>query len=189
MAWLWLLPALLLLLACLPVGLAFQFSSVPEWHGSAQLSWAWLVHVQIPLSGSGPRAEPRGERADSAAPRSASRRFPRPSAVRAALRLLLDLARRLVAATRIEVLRLHARVGLDDPADTGVLCGSLAPLSAWLSARARGAFSFEPEFTRSCLEVDASGRVVIVPARFVLAVAGFLLVPRTWRVAYELSRP
>lgn len=187
MAWLWLVPALLVLLACLPVGLAFDVSSVPSWHGAARLSWAWFFHTRIPLGKRRSRGEPRPEPAGKRNP-AAARRSLRLSVVQAVLSLLLDLGRRLYAATTVKDLGIHTRAGLEDPADTGMLCGWLSPLFASLAPRDRRHLFFEPEFTGACLEVDATGRVVIVPARYLLVMLQVLVAPRTWRLAYLLVR-
>jgi hypothetical protein len=45
MAWLWLVPALLMVLACLPVGLELQVTSIPRWRSVVGVSFAWFFRT------------------------------------------------------------------------------------------------------------------------------------------------
>ena len=186
MTWLWLVPALLLVLVSLPIELAFEVASQPRWRGSARLSWAWVFVMNIPLERGGARPEPARERSGKAATRVTQKAAF--SALVPGLGLVMELLRRLLAATTVRDLTVHWRAGLDDPADTGLLCGALAPLAAWLSTRERHSHRFEPDFTRLCLELAAAVRVRVVPARWLLVLTGLLVKPRTWRAVYLATR-
>lgn len=188
MAWLWLVPALLLALTCVPIGVAFDVTSIPRWHGDVRLSWAGFFETRVRLGRDAARRRPAPDLARERA-RSARRHPPlRPAVLMRALGQLVKLVRKLLAQTRVRRLNMRARLGLDDPADTGVVYGALAPLFVGLHARWRRSCAFEPEFTRECLEVSASGRLTFVPARYLLVLGAFLLNPRTWRVALDLTR-
>jgi hypothetical protein len=189
MAWLWLVPTLLLALTCVPMGVAFEVTSIPRWQGTVRLSWAGFLETRVPLGRDAARAQAGREPATEPSS-SARRQLPtRPSALLPALGHLAELVRRLVAQTHVRSLAVNARLGLDEPADTGMLYGALAPLFVWLHARCCRACAFEPEFTRECLEVSASGRLTLVPARYLLVMGRFLVDPRTWRIAFDLTRP
>ena len=188
MGWLWLLPALLLVLSCVPLGVAFEVTSVPRWRSSMRLDWGGLLESHVEL---GPHAARKGAERPPERRRTRPkrrRRRPRPAALLHALGHGVGLMRRLLAQTRVKSLRLNARFGLDDPADTGTLYGALVPFFVALQGRWRRSCVFEPEFTRECLEVSASARLTLVPLRWLLVMGRFLVSPRTWRVAFELGR-
>lgn len=62
-------------------------------------------------------------------------------------------------------LHVHVRLGLGDPADTGRLWAVLGPLGAVLANLRRADVAIEPDFIEPVLDVDAGGRLVIVPLR------------------------
>lgn len=187
MAWLWLLPALLLALACVPLGVAFEVTSVPRWRSSVRLDWAGLFETSLRHD---PGAAPAPTKRETVRQRASAKRrraAPPLSALVPALGHLLGLGRRLLAQARVKRFRLKARFGLDDPADTGAVYGAVAPLDVWLMGRCREC-AILPEFTRECLEVSVTGRITLVPLRWLLVMGGFLLSPRTWRIALELAQ-
>jgi hypothetical protein len=187
MAWLWLVPALLLALACLPLRVEIELTSVPRWHGRARMSWVGLVGTHVDMGANSRRpTRPRHRVATERSVSASRRRGPPPlSVLLPAVRHLAHLVRALLAQTLVRELTIRARAGLDDPADTGMLWGALAPLLAWAGAHP-GSLDLQPEFAGSCLEVRGSGRFTLVPARYLLVLAMFVLNPRTWRLGYAL---
>jgi hypothetical protein len=178
---------LLVALACLPLGLELEVTSVPRWHGVVRVSWAGVLRSRLEIGAGSERATRPRERVVTERSVSPSRRRGPPpfSALVPAIRHLAALVRALLAQTLVRELTVRARAGLDDPADTGMLWGALAPLLAW-AADHRGSFDLEPEFGGSCLELRGHARFTLVPARYLLVLAGFLLNPRTWRLGYAL---
>ena len=93
------------------------------------------------------------------------------------------LAGDLVRAIHVHRVRLRMRLGLGDPADTGLLWAVVGPVNAvaqWRDVDVR----IEPDFLEPVLELHAEGGVEIVPLRFVLLAIGFALSPptiRAWR--------
>jgi hypothetical protein len=63
----------------------------------------------------------------------------------------------------VRELRLRARVGLGDPADTGLLVGWAAPLLAMARAAPRLDLHLEPDFAREILEGEARGELRAFP--------------------------
>jgi hypothetical protein len=187
MTWLWLVPALLLALTCVPLGLDLEVNSVPRFRGLVRVTWGGLVHTHVDIGAGGTGTRARRPRQHSERSVSPSRRpgLPPISALVPAIRHFAQLVRALLAQTLVRELTLRARAGLDDPADTGMLWGALAPLLAWAGDQ-RGSFDLAPEFAGSCLEVRGYGRFTLVPARYLLVLTAFLLNPRTWRLGYAL---
>lgn len=103
-----------------------------------------------------------------------------PAFRRRVLRLIGDLVR----ATRPRELRVRARLGLGDPADTGRLWAVVGPLSAAARSLRDADVSIEPEFIEPALELDVRGRVRLVPLRLLGLAIAFALSPpsiRAWR--------
>jgi hypothetical protein len=85
----------------------------------------------------------------------------------------------------VRELTVRLRAGLDDPADTGMLWGALAPLLA-AADNHPGSIELEPDFAKSCFELRGRCRFTLVPMRYLLVLVVFLLNPRTWRLTYAL---
>ncbi len=198
MAWNWLTIAtfasifalLLFSLACVPWGIEFEVESAPNWRGKVELTWAGLAHFHFDIGEVVGRqahrpaaAARRIARTKNSRRRITQRSRPTITTVLMSVRHGAELLCRLLRQTRVSALDVHCRVGLDDPADTGVLYGSLAPLVAVLRLQQHGSFRIEPDFARDCFEMHGSGRISIVPVRYFLVLASFLLAPRTWRIA------
>jgi hypothetical protein len=68
----------------------------------------------------------------------------------------------------------RARIGFDDPADTGRLWGALGPLRVLLASRD---VRLEPAFDEPCLRFRAAGRVRLIPVQLLFLTVTFLLSP------------
>ncbi|MFC1935578.1 hypothetical protein ACFLX9_02285 [Chloroflexota bacterium] len=90
---------------------------------------------------------------------------------------LLKLARRMIGSIRVKQLNAHLRMGLDDPADTGILysviCPILIPLNYIGSSNVRMDLCFE----EAILDFTGQGHVRVVPAQMIWAVLLFGLSP------------
>jgi len=181
---------LVLLLLAVPLNVDFRVDGIQPFRGQVGVRWLFgLVRTRLPFpaaSRPGPKepVEPGGD------PRRArSGRRSRPRNVLAALReaglrgRVQRLASDLVRAVHFHRLRLLVRLGLGDPADTGRLWAVMGPVNA--IAQSRGAdVRIEPDFLEPVLEIQADGRVAIVPLRILLLAMGFVLSPptiRAWR--------
>ena len=76
---------------------------------------------------------------------------------------------------------LRARIGLDDPADTGRLWAILGPISATLTGLSGASVSVAPDFARETFEVDGHGRFRLIPLQIILISGGLILSPTVWR--------
>lgn len=90
-------------------------------------------------------------------------------------------ARRALRAVRLRELRAHGRVGLGDPADTGLAIGMLSPMLVLLSVPANSDVRLEPDFERERLEGEVALRLRLWPAVALGAAVLFLVTPATWR--------
>jgi len=190
-----LLLLVLLLLLALPLGVDFHVAWDESWQDDVRLRWAFgLVRTRLRLTGARKPA-PAGESADQAAAPSDSGGGRRGGGGRGLLRAFRDEAfrRRLVRFLRdvrravdTEELRLRARIGLGDPADTGRLWALLGPLQGNLAALSQSRIEIDPDFVDATLVLDASGRVRVVPLRLLALGAGLFLSPPVWRGLRQL---
>ena len=166
---------LVLLLLAVPLSVEFRVDGIQPFRGQVVVRWLFgLVRIRLPLPvASRPRPRKRNRvRNVLTALREAAFRG-------RVHRLVSDL----VHAVHFQRVRLLVRLGLGDPADTGRLWAVVGPVS--VIAQSRGAdIRIEPDFLEPVLEIQADGRVAIVPLRILLLATGFVLSPpaiRAWR--------
>ena len=105
---------------------------------------------------------------------------------------LLKLVRRILSRVRVRQLDADLRLGLDDPADTGMLCAFMWPALVSLSSSGPVKLRIEPSFAEPALEASVHGRARLFPIEmvgpllcFVLSLAGLraarLMVVSRWR--------
>lgn len=183
--------ALALALLAVPVELAFDgafdVDAPTAARGELTLGWMFGI-VSVRLRAPRPRAAARpGTTAHPRAQRPARRGTARRRAVEllrqaAFRRRLWQLLADLLRALHPEDLRLTMRIGLGDPADTGLLWAVLGPLGAALQRCSD--VSIEPQFAEAALAVEARGRLRGVPLQVIALLAGFVLsrpVRGAWR--------
>jgi hypothetical protein len=181
---------LLVLLLAVPVHLAFRFQGIEALSGQITIRWLFgLVRGRIQVPGTGkaaPQREPARKRparakADSRGRRSNALAVLRQTEFRRRLyRLFTDL----VAAAHLRRFRLHLRLGLGDPADTGRLWSLVGPLSAVAGTLRDADVRIEPEFIDAVFEFQTEGRLLLIPLQFLVLAAAFALSPasvRAWR--------
>lgn len=188
MLWLAGLAAALVLLLAVPVDVGFEVHRRERTESRVRLGWLWgRVRVPVPAGGRKERKKPRRRR---------ERKPGRPSSARRVIamvrsphfpRRVLRLARDLVRRVRFTTLECSARLGLDDPADTGRLWGVLGPASALLAA-GPGRVELAPEFGGALFHLDARGEARIVPGALLLTLLAFLVAPATLRAAWAAAR-
>lgn len=120
--------------------------------------------VAIPLGRRGwDMAHPRKEKRKKHARSDRRRRVPAG---------LLDLALGILRAVRLGTLTLRGRIGLEDPADTGILWGRLAPFVHALSGPRRR-IDVAPDFTGPRLDLEGRASIVVSPPRLLRAGLAF----------------
>lgn len=111
-------------------------------------------------------------------------------------RLLLDpafwlrlgsLLTRLLGTIQWRLLRFHAKVGLDDPADTGRLSGLITSTLLPISPAGYNV-TMEPVFEGPALAFHGEARLRLVPLRLLWVFASFAAAPATWRVLRSALR-
>lgn len=79
----------------------------------------------------------------------------------------IRLVRRMLTGFRVRQLDVDLRVGLDDPADTGIMYAVLWPLMLRPGLFGPVTFRIEPVFEEPVFEAALRGEVTIVPAQMV----------------------
>ena len=185
--------ALAILLLAVPVNLVYALRKDAVWRGRLIVYWMFgLFRVNVRL----------GQR--KAARRRRKRRSKILSGTRAAVRRRRDVLavlrtrgllpglvrtmRELLRSLRPRRLRVELVVGLEDPADTGVLAGMLAPLRLLFGRRALGkgsnvSIEVTPDFSGPRLQGYSCASVRFVPLKLIAIVIGFLFSRPVFRAA------
>ena len=176
---------LIAVLALLAIPIAFEFRVA--WPGAARsevvLVWALgLLRFRLPTD----RAE-ETPTAEKSLPESVSLSGKTPPNVWAAVRQrpfrqrLYRLGRDLWYSIGKENVRVRARIGLGDPADTGQLWAAFGPVAGLLANVKDISMLLEPDFDDATFEFDGRGKVQLVPLRIIGILLGFLFSPVIWR--------
>lgn len=170
-------------LLLVPVVLVFEIARTDSVSGKLTIGWMFgLVLVRIDLPG---RAKSKSASSEAVAKsKSGGGRkilgLVRQTAFR---RRLLQFAGDLVDAIRVTRLDARIRLGLGDPAETGRLWALIWPLNA-VALRHGLDIRFCPDFVEPVFELEAHGRIVMIPLQFIALMIAFLLSPtslRAWR--------
>ena len=103
--------------------------------------------------------------------------------LRRVLRLFTDVLRR----TKVRELKLDVRVGLGDPADTGLLFAAIGPMAANLTAFTPLDVEVQPDFEQATLRGHFRSDIRILPIQFVLLFILFALSPTTLRALWAMA--
>ena len=174
----------LITLLSVPVDLAFRVQRQTSFRTDLTVRWMFGL-VEFPLKGRKPRGKPAKPKAKKRS--RAARLLPRLlGALRSAKfrHRLLRFCRDIIAALRLRDCGLRLRLGFDDPADTGVVWAFVGPLVALFEAREAANVDVGADFGRETLEVDAGGKVRLIPAHLAWIFLVLALSPVTLRTAW-----
>jgi hypothetical protein len=180
------------LLLAVPVHVAFQLKGIEAFSGLITIRWLFgLVRFRAPYPSVTKSPQPETAANAGKVQAKPNKRNARANVVavlrqaafrRRALRLVKDLVR----AAHPQQLRLRMRLGLGDPADTGRLWAFMGPLSALAQNLHNAQVQIEPEFIDTVFEIEARGRLRLVPLQVLGVLISFALSPasiRAWRTA------
>lgn len=168
-------PWLLVVLLAVPVTFAFDVRRDTDWRGEVAVHWLFgLVRVRQQLGRARRRRTPRDRRTRGA------RRVRALLGDRRFRQRLWRLVRDLVAALDVRYLDVHVAIGLGDPADTGRLWAIAGPLAGLARSWHGQRILIVPDFGDAAFAGHARGRVGVVPLRWLVLVAAFVLSPAAW---------
>lgn len=169
-----LLVLLLILLLSLPLDLALHLRTGKERRFRVTVSWLFGI-VQRDLVGEKRRPKkPRRKKKER------RRGFPSLLISRGLILRLVKLLRELLSRIAMRELVASFRIGLDDPADTGMVyglvCATLPALGLWSKAR----IGVAPAFDEALFEASIDGAVRIYPITLLPPCLRFAFSPEVW---------
>ena len=96
-------------------------------------------------------------------------------------RHIIKFIKRMLIATHAQKLYLRCRIGLSDPADTGMLWTVMGPLSGLLKNLQSMTIELEPEFINEGIEIESHGHFHLIPLQFIALTVAFMFSPTTLR--------
>ena len=175
----------IIVLLAVPVTLTYRLTWRRSFKADMTLQWLFgLVSVQLPSTSSG---RSKGERkivSQNEPKKSPASRKTNPIAAlrqKAFRQRLFRLISDVWRTVRKQHVKLRIRVGLGDPADTGLLWAVVGPLSGMLATVQDAVIEIEPEFIDTVFELDSSGNIRIIPLQLLYLAFGLLLSPAFWR--------
>jgi hypothetical protein len=163
--------ALIIILLCVPVDIAFRLEYYERAKFSVNLGWLFgVIKKEIKPSEKAeekPRKEKKKEKPWSG---STFTKLP----VRDLLRQIKILLEDIAGLFNIRDINLDMTAGFDDPADTGYLCAAVYPVLALYSSQ-NGSINFQPSFEgKNIFEGYADGTLRFFPVRFIVPLVRFI---------------
>lgn len=173
---------LVTLLLAVPLTINFKLHWMHGLSGHVNLAWAnGLLDTTIPVQPDEGRERNKPKHKDkrgvSKSPGINTKTLLRNKAFRDRV---ISYIRDTWTAIEKHELKLASRIGLDDPADTGILWALLGPVSAILATHRNSEISLEPDFLDPVFELQSSGTIRIVPLRHIYLTTKLLLSPTLW---------
>lgn len=176
--------ALLFVMALLamPLELRFRLSHHEVIEADATLVWGFgLLKVNLSSAKPSTNGESKKKPARRNKRNSSSLNFSGALRQKRVRSRLIRFVRDVWHAIKRDDFRLYTRIGLGDPADTGVLWTFTGPLSGILFAAEDADITIEPDFIDSGLELVSSGNIRLIPLQLLFLISGLLLSPAIWR--------
>lgn len=174
------------LLLAIPVDVVFYVEKEEEFKSRTTVKWLFgLVGKDI----GGRKQKPAREK--PAKEKGKKKRSIRPLLAmlrsRGFLRRVLRLFRDMLRRTKVRELKLDVRVGLSDPADTGLLFAAIGPMAGYLTAFTPLDVEVQPDFEQETLRGHFRSDIRILPIQFVLLFILFALSPTTLRALWAMA--
>lgn len=184
---------LLIALLAIPVTLTFQASWQPAFQGYIKLQWLFgLVSTRIPsLQSKAPSAEDRELTQKIGRFERSSRKKQNGFAIvrqKAFRRRIIRFISDFWHAVHKRDIRLHVRIGLGDPADTGQLWAIAGPVAGILANVQEASIKIEPDFFDTTFEMDSSGNIRLVPLQIIYLAIALLLSPSVWQGIRQMRK-
>jgi len=183
----------ILILLAMPFDVGYRLKKDDSFSLRLSIAWAYgLLSKQLDQIPEKPKQEisgtkkmPRKQRRSGKVNFKAVMAFMRCPGMSASL---LRLARNMWRQLRIHQLSLHLTFGLDDPADTGLLFGTLAPALILNDRLTRFDLQVQPDFSQPTLLAESRGQLRLIPLTIIGVMIAFLLSPTCWRGLVAAAR-
>lgn len=165
---------LLVLLLCVPADLIFYIEKDTGFKARAKLGWLFgLIEKDISRKEKKPKKE--GKRKRSIKPLFAILR------TTGFLKKLLQLIKSIFKSLKIHEFKIDLRVGLDDPADTGLLFAAINPAMLYVETFSSLDIHVDPDFTQEKFQGCCKGDIRAFPIQLLGHCILFIFSPATIR--------
>jgi len=180
-------------LLAMPLSLTYDVSSRKDYRNDVTVNWAFgLLRFGIPADrrGDAARDAETSEPVDDHSRHSSAAGQGGFVAIRqkAFRRRLLRFVGDLWHAVHKDDIRLNIRLGLGDPADTGMLWAFVGPVAGILDCTDDVAVSIVPDFFDAIFEIDSRGSVRLIPLHILCLTVALMLSPAVWRAGLAMRR-
>lgn len=184
---------LLIALLAVPVTLTFQVSWQQAIESDIKLHWLFgLVHVRLPsFQSKAPSLEGEELTQKMSHFKRSSRKKTNFFAIiwqKAFRRRIIKFVSDFWHAIHKRNVNLRIRIGLGDPADTGLLWAVVGPVAGILANAQEASIELEPEFFDATFELDSSGNIRLIPLQMIYLTAGLLLSPPVWQAIKQVRK-
>ena len=171
----------ILIVFSIPVDMAFDVGGPGAARSRMRVGWLFgLLGKEFGRRGKKPKE--RAPKPKKKKKRLSAKPFPSLLVTKGVARGLLKLSRRILSGVRVRHLDARLRIGLDDPADTGMLYAALWPVLVPLTDNSSARVRIELSFEEPALDLTARGRIRVFPIQMVWSVLLFALSPAGLRV-------
>ena len=171
----------ILIVFSIPVDMAFDVGGPGAAKSRMRVGWLFgLLGKEFGRRGKKPKE--RAPKPKKKKKRLSAKPFPSLLVTKGVARGLLKLSRRILSGVRVRHLDARLRIGLDDPADTGMLYAALWPALVPLTDNSSARVRIELSFEEPALDLTARGRIRVFPIQMVWSVLLFALSPAGLRV-------
>jgi len=178
--------ALFVLLLAIPVDVVFYVERDAKFRLGATVRLLFgLVKKDI---GSKKRRPEEGEALRKERPKGSIRPLVAALMTRGFPQKLLRLMRDSLRAVRVRELKARVRIGLGDPAETGILFAVLAPTVLFVRSVSSADVEVEPDFEEEKLEGYCRGDIRAIPIRFLRLLIPFFCSRTTLRAFRAMYR-
>jgi len=170
-----------ILVLSIPVDMALEFELHDEMRARVRVGWLFgLVWKEIRARKKKPAEEGKKKKRDI-------RPFITLIRTRGMPGRLVKLARQVLRRLHIRQLDGDVRLGLDDPADTGIVCSFAWPALAYLNSFRLLSVRFEPCFTEPLLELKMHGAMRVYPVEMAGPLLSFAVSPAFLRAIRSVA--
>jgi hypothetical protein len=183
----------LVALLAIPVEVTFDLRRRETFDGVVTIGWLFgLVHIPIPIDRT-KQSEKGTEKTVAKEKKKGEKK--REKGVHRAKKVLFNRAfRRRLTRFAEDLFRtitfsgflFHARIGVGDPADTGMLWGIIGPVSGVLRSVPGADIQIEPEFMQEVFEMQSAGEVLVIPLSLLSVILLLVLSPVTLRLLWAI---
>lgn len=177
---------LLITLLAIPLTLRFHITWDQVLNTQLRLTWAFgLLRISLPTN-QAQTSRTEEENTTLSRPRTHKPTSNKLSLFRALrqrpfrqriLRFISDFWR----AFKKQDMKLHLRIGLGDPAETGQLWALVGPVSGILASTQDAEIAIEPAFIDQTFELDARGEIQVIPLQLFYLITVLILSPVLWK--------